>query len=419
MDATDLINEVKSGSLKYYNFYNTDLGLATYFGAQYYLENKTDTIDNYTQNLHIVFFDIEVYKDRLDIRFDFSRSDFPISAITLYSTRDKIFKCYLLLIDENRDSFNSISIEDHIADYKLQLLEKEYYKDENEINIEIKTFNKELDLILEFWKDLRIVDPMFLGGFNSRGFDIPYCYRRTLLLIGDKEETDSIISRFNYVDYDGKLVKIPEYSCSDIQYMYKLRADGGLNYGRKLPSYSLDSISDFELKLKKFEYKSVNKNLDEFYRNDVHNYLLYNVIDVDLTQKLNNKLKHLELHTLIRRMEYAPYTKSLVGNSALFDSYILYKLLKDKKLIRHGMNSENAMIFDQNEFSDIFIPKTNKGVINAIPITARDYRGVVSRFDGASVLSSKSRIVNSGLIMDLDATSLYPSMLLQSNVGLL
>ncbi|MEO5349606.1 MAG: hypothetical protein H7836_08170 [Magnetococcus sp. YQC-3] len=413
----DLISDIKNGNLKYYNFYNTDLGAATYFAAKHYLDNPNDNIDNYDQKLHIAFFDIEVYKDDPTIRFDFSRSDFPINCITLYSTKENIYKSFYLLIDENRDLFNQLTLENHILDYKNQLLDHKYFDNINDINIEIKIYNKELDLISDFWKELKRIDPMILGGFNSKGFDIPYTYRRTLYHLNNKEDVDNLISRFGYVEFDGRNVKIPEYGDGDIQHFYKPRGEGGLNYGKTLTSYSLDNISDIELKLKKFEYKGSNKNLDDFYRKDPHNYLLYNIIDVILTDKLNTKLNHIGLHNLLRRMQYAPFTRSLVGNSALFDSYITYKLLKENKRVRHGMNSENAMQFNPEDFKDITIPKIQKGLILPTTISPQSYRSIVNKFDGAYVKDSKSKIINSGLIMDLDATSLYPSMILTSNIG--
>ncbi len=114
-------------------------------------------------------------------------------------------------------------------------------------------------------------------------------------------------------------------------------------------------------------------------------------------------------------MQKAPYTRSLVGNSALFDAYILNKLNMQEKKIRHGMSTENSIIFKAADFTDIPQPKEKKGVVKPIDISAQEYREITQKFDGAYVKDSKSKIIVNGLIMDLDAESLYPNMMKQSN----
>ena len=169
--------------------------------------------------------------------------------------------------------------------------------------------------------------------------------------------------------------------------------------------------------MQKFEYKGTNKNLDDFYINDPSNYALYNIVDVALLVRLNEKLKHIELHNLLRRMQKTPYTRSLVGNSALFDAYILSKLSDQDKKIRHGMSTENSSIFKIEDFKGISQPKTKKTIVKPLEINASEFREVTMKFDGAYVKDSKNKIITSGLIMDLDATALYPSMINQSNIG--
>jgi len=426
MDCEDLVGEVKAGNLKFYNFYNSDLEPNTYFTVMHYLENKEDSIDYYDQSIHALYLDIEVYKDNPDIDWSFDRADFPISAITIYSTVEKIFKKYFLLHPHIKGEFNSDA-----SWYKKTLLDKtftetvdgkevvrEYIKPDEEI--EVYTYTNELELIEACWAEIRRIDAMVLSGFNSDSFDYPYIYRRLLFFYnGDKNSVDSILSKFEYVKWDNKRIKVPEFGNADLQHFYKPRAEGGMNYGNTLASYSLDNIATTELKLKKFEYKGTNKNLDDFYTNDPTNYGLYNIVDVALLVRLNEKLKHIELHNLLRRMQSAPYTRSLVGNSALFDAYILNKLFKKDQKIRHGMNTENSMILtvEKGDFDGIYQPKTKKGIIKPIDISAQEYREITMKFDGAYVKESKNKIVTGGLIMDLDAAKLYPSMIEQSNIG--
>jgi DNA polymerase elongation subunit (family B) len=425
MDCEDLLRDIKIGELKYYNIYNSDLDLSTHYSVQHYAENSEDNIDIYEQKIHALYTDIEVYKDDPNIDFDFNKADFPVSAVTNYSNIEKKFTLYFLMHRDIKGKF-----ETDPEWYRKQLLEKtvtemvdgvevtrEYIKPEE--TLEIKVFDDELKLIETCWDDIRKTDPMVLSGWNSDGFDMPYFYRRLTNFYNNKEDVDSKLSKFGYVNWNNGRVKIPEYGNADLQYFYKPRSEGGLNYGKTLHSYSLDAVATHELKLQKFEYKGTNKNLDDFYTNDPSGYALYNLVDTALLVRLNEKLKHIELHNLLRRMQKAPYTRSMVGNSALFDAYILSKLNGENKKIRHGMSTENSQIFavDKGDFDEIYQPKTKKGVVKPLDITSKEYREITMKFDGAYVKNSKNIIVNSGLIQDLDATALYPSMMLQSNIS--
>ena len=231
MDCEDLIADIKDGNLKYYNFYNTDLEPNTYFTVMHYLENKEDSIDYYDQSIHALYLDIEVYKDDPNIDWDFGRADFPISAICIYSTVEKIYKLYFLLHPHITAKFETNS-----EWYKKELLDKTFVDGEEivrkyinpEDKFEIYTFENELELIETCWAEIRKIDPMVLSGFNSDGFDYPYIYRRLLFFYnGDKNSVDSILSKFEYVKWDNKRIKVPEFGNADIQYFYKPRAEGG------------------------------------------------------------------------------------------------------------------------------------------------------------------------------------------------
>ncbi|MBC8427341.1 MAG: hypothetical protein H8D97_00470 [Proteobacteria bacterium] len=221
MDTQNLIQEVKWGNLKYYNFYNTDLELSTYFTVKHYLENPNDDIDIYEQKIHTLYLDIEVFKDDPDAQFDFNKSDFPISAICDYSTIEKTFRLYFLIHPMLKGTFNSDP-----EWYRKQLLEKQYITEEEKV--EVSVFQNELQLIEKCWEDIRKINPMVLSGFNSDRFDYVYIYRRLLgFYNGDENTVNDILSEFGNVKYDGNIIKIPEFGNADLQYFYKPRAECG------------------------------------------------------------------------------------------------------------------------------------------------------------------------------------------------
>jgi DNA polymerase elongation subunit (family B) len=180
--------------------------------------------------------------------------------------------------------------------------------------------------------------------------------------------------------------------------------------GSKQASYALDNVADVELGLKKFTYKSEGMTLDTFYEKDPVNFLLYNIIDVALCVRMNSKLKHIESYNLLRRLMKTPFTASLRGSSILFDTYVNYKLNEEEKYTRFGILDETTISISDDEISTLCIPKIMKKTIKEV--SQQTYRSITGHFPGAYVKQSKAQILTSkdGIIVDLDASSLYPSI---------
>ena len=418
----ELQSLIRSNSLKYYNFYNTDLNLDSYFTVKYYLNNPNDNVDK-PQILNTLFLDIEAF---IQTSAEMDNYDGYINAITTYFTKDKTYRCYFLLIPDNLEKFGitqNIDYEKYLIEihnkYKKELIESNHIKSDE--NIIIKLYNNEIQLITDCWEDIKSLDPALLSGWNSDTFDFPYMYNRLLKLnSNNKQDTDKVFSKFGIVESAsyGKMIKIPEFVICDLMHMYKPRAEGGMNYGDTLQAYSLDYVSEIELNLKKFSYKSKNLSITDFYLQDPINFLLYNLIDVCLTARLNEKLQFMDLHNNIRRTMICPFQYSMIGSSAIFDSYVMNELFKNNKYIRHGLASENNKAIPVNKLSDIIKPKTKKGYITPNDITLDEYSSTTVKYDGAYVKETTATIINDGsLIIDLDATGLYPSMMLQSNIS--
>jgi DNA polymerase elongation subunit (family B) len=387
----DLINR----NLRFYNFYNLDLNINTYYSSKYYNDYDTKE-DNKEQNLSIVFLDIEVYQENRNIPFRFDESNHPISAISINFKNN--YYCYFL-------HKRTENIKQWEQDFKLDLIKGSYIS--NNENIDINIYDDEKRLILECWKKIRELNPFILSGFNSDNFDYPYIYRRFLKLFDNDEElVHKILSQFEYVEFrNNKYVDIPEFTICDLLYLYKVREDGGLNLGSKQPSYTLDYISTVELNLTKFDYKDENANLNDFYEKDPKNYLFYNLVDVILCKRLNDKLRHIELHNSIRRTLKNSFSKSLVGNSSSFDSYVLYEELKQNNFIRFGMSTETGKLINEEELSTFPKLVDRKKIIAPTNIDNKAYGSIISKFKGAHVNSPTPRIIKDGsLIIDLDAS---------------
>jgi len=403
-----------------YQIYGLDLDYQQSFSINSYLENKNDTIDN-DQLLNILFADIEVFTNNTGVFPKPEIAKFPINAITIYSTFEKIFRSYFLLQHSNINKFpNKNEIPDLINQFTKDLLVDKYINSDEKL--EIYMFTSEMDLIRACWGKIREIDPSVLSGYNMDRFDLPYIYFRLSNLLNKNEvEIGKILSLFGKIKVEkfGNefLIKIPEMPVSDLMYLYKPRDDGGLNMGSKLSSYALDFVADHELNLRKKDYKDEGMSLDTFYEKDPVNFLLYNIIDVCLCVRLNQKLKHIESYNMLRRLMKTSFTSSLRGSSILFDTYVNYKLNSENKFTRFGIVEETAFSISNDEIANLYIPKQMKQTIKEI--SAATVRAILGRFPGAYVKDAKAQILTNkdGIIIDLDASSLYPSMIAQLNIS--
>lgn len=413
-------SEFKDMNINPYQVYGLDLDYQQYYSIQNYLKNKEDTIDK-DQLLNILFLDIEVFTANAGIFPKPEIAKFPINAMTIYSTFDKTFRSYFLLQHSNIQKFpTKEELPNLIQAYIKDLAEDGYILPDEKLEIYI--FNNETDLIKACWSKLKEIDPAVLSGWSTDRFDLPYIYFRLSNILNKNEaEIGKILSSFGKIKVEKFnnefLIKIPEYPVLDLLYAYKPRDDGGLNMGSKQSSYALDFVSEAELGLKKKEYKSEGMTLDTFYEKDPVNFLLYNIIDVALCVRNNDKLKHIESYNLLRRLMKTPFTASLRGSSILFDTYVNYKLNEEGKYTRFGILDETTVSISDDEISTIYIPKTMKKTVKEV--SQQTYRSITGHFAGAYVKQSNAQILTSkdGIIVDLDASALYPSMINQLNIS--
>ena len=413
------MSELEGGKLNPFQLYNTDLNYPTVFAAQHYIKNKKDNID-INQKLSKVFLDIEVVADGGGT-FDFDQIDqgkHSISCITIYSNMEKTFRVFALVNRKNIDSWSSRT--DHVDYFKSQIVEMDYLT-EGEFDVIVKTYTSDLPLIKECWNEIHRIDPIVITGFNSDRFDLPYIYYRLKKLYnGDLASVSKIMSKFSSVgisNFGGGRgqVNLVEYTCMDIAYLFRPRADAGLNLGFTLASYSLDFMSDAILKKKKLDYKSNGMSLDQFYDSDPIHYVLYNIVDVVLCVLLDKKLGMIEQYNTYRRLMKCSLGESLRGSTALFDSLVFHNLSEKNEAVRYGISDETIITISKEEIDNIPKPLSKKTIKwDVTSIDQRSYLKITRKFEGAYVKNSPNRVYDQedGLIIDLDATSLYPSVLI-------
>jgi DNA polymerase elongation subunit (family B) len=149
-----------------------------------------------------------------------------------------------------------------------------------------------LDTFLNLLEDADIV-----SGWNSEGFDIPYTVNRVIRVLS-KEDT----RRFCLWD---KFPKKREYEkfgkqAETYDLIGRVHVDS-LELYRKYTyeerhSYRLDAIAEYELGETKTVYEGT---LDQLYNNDFRKFIEYNRQDCELLDKLDKKLKFIDLASTV------------------------------------------------------------------------------------------------------------------------
>jgi len=154
----------------------------------------------------------------------------------------------------------------------------------------------EYTLIKNFLKLWMYKCPDILTGWNTKFFDVPYLVNRFRKIVGEAEMKN--LSPWN-------LIREREaYVMNRKMTVYELVGIGDFDYlelykwyspnGKSQESYRLDNIANVEIGEKKLDY-SEYESLHQLYKLDYQKFIEYNIKDVELILRLEDKLKLLEL----------------------------------------------------------------------------------------------------------------------------
>lgn len=236
-----------------------------------YLIDTYYATDDVSENLTTLYLDIEVAKEG-----KYSTSWDANNKITSFALYDDVTKLYrVLLLDPERRLSNR-----ERADYILEV------------------FDTERDLLLRFLAIYREIDPDIITHWNGDKFDIPYIYNRIKKVLGDNFA--KLLSPVGEIVLDKIKQRYKIAGRSNLDYMFLYKA---FTYNEE-PSYALEAISQKELGEGKIKYEGT---LDDFFRNDPEGFIEYNLNDIKLIIKLENKLKFLNLARNICHKGHVPY----------------------------------------------------------------------------------------------------------------
>jgi DNA polymerase elongation subunit (family B) len=154
----------------------------------------------------------------------------------------------------------------------------------------------EQDLIRRFLDWWQQDYPDIITGWNVEQFDIPYLVNRITKLYGDDVKRLSPWSVINNKTLDlGMGRRSQGYSILgiatlDLLALYRKYAPSG----QSQESYRLDNIAHIELGERKLSYEEYG-SLHNLYKDDFQRFIDYNIKDVDLVDKIDDKGKFIEL----------------------------------------------------------------------------------------------------------------------------
>ena len=172
-------------------------------------------------------------------------------------------------------------------DYKPKLDNVTYYC--------CKTEGELFERFVNFWKK---DPPDILTGWNTEQFDIPYIINRAKNLLGEDfikqlSPVGQVHYRENFAKFGKEMGRwyISGVSCLDYMEIYKTYSKGDRE------SFSLNYICEYELGEGKLAINATN--LSSLSETDWENFVDYNIQDVDLLRKLEEKLNYLKIIRLL------------------------------------------------------------------------------------------------------------------------
>ena len=257
--------------------------------------------------IRICTLDIEVGKEAWGYS-EASEAKNPITAITVKNSTDNTCHTWGL---KAYDSSKAITTR-YSIDYR-----------------QFKTEGQMLEDFLRWWIHPDN-NPDIITGWNVRAFDVPYLITRLSKLGG--EEASRVMSPWNLIE--AKEVKLKGrqqllYELVGIQQLdyMDLFQKFGYTYGAQ-EQYTLNHIAKVVLNENKLEYDGT---LDDLYHADHQKFIDYNITDVELVDRLEEKLGLIQLVLMMAYMGGVNYTDTL-GTTAIWDS-IIFRKLANKNII--------------------------------------------------------------------------------------
>lgn len=317
--------------------------------------------------MDIHYIDIEVHSEKGFPKPDVA--EHPITIITVFSTKHNKWFIW--------------SEKEFSTDFDIKIKKGKTPSDDvivkfSTLNPWIKICKDEKEMLQSFIAFIKKFHPDIISGWNSSGFDIPYIINRSNKLLG--EDATKQLSPVKYVR---KIVKKSRFGKS--QEIYEIAGINSIDYlhvyKKYVPgeqeSFKLGHIAEIELGESKLEFKGT---LKELYRNDWQRYCEYNIQDVNLLCLLDGRLKYMSMMINICYNCKIPF-EEFDKTTKVLDGAFISRLMLDKVILPDVVHTD---AFEE-------------------------------KYEGAYVKEPIPGIYD--WVMCFDATSLYPSIMMQHNMS--
>lgn len=311
--------------------------------------------------------DDDVFPDPDDVNY-------PVNLISIRNSKTK--KLTVFCLHEYTGDFDKSEYPEHID------------------SVEFVTITDELALLETFFTRFRQEHPDILTGWFINGYDIPYLVRRIAKLNPDcvVSDTDaqtvySLGSPLNVWKYKKRKDswEVPGLSILDYLDVYKK-----YTY-EMLPSYSLENVCQHEIGEGKIE-KPFGGKMGEFWRKDWNLWVEYNIKDVILIPKLEEKLRFLELIVQFCAQSKVPFEDNF-SSVATINGRIMQELRVQNKVMPDVRNqSKRETVTDELEGGYVMAkPGLHKFMVSD------DYESLYPRIINALNVSPEMKIIDKEL----------------------
>ena len=373
LEGTRVSPTKKMDNWKDTKYFEKDVDRVTRLLVDYYYES-----DDTPKFHNTVYLDIECEIAGALTPTNIKNPQGKITAIALYDNNSKTYYC--LILDEAGKMNETVSNEKHIIPYK------------NEKSL--------LNGFLDLWIKL---DPTIITGWNSAFFDMPYLYNRIRLVCGEEiANYMSPIRKVTYNDYNtDDPITIGGINHLDYMLLFKKYIV------KQEPSYRLGDIGRKYAKLDKIEYQG---SLDKLFEDDINKFIDYNVRDVEIIVELEQIMKFIELTITIGHLCHTTYDS--IYYSTILNEGAILTYLKRKDIV-----SPNKPTTYNPVLKDLSIKKA-KWEFEQGNISKDEYDEIIflSEYAGGYLKDPVPGLYE--WVIDLDFTSLYPSIIRSMNMGI-
>jgi DNA polymerase elongation subunit (family B) len=247
-------------------------------------------------------------------------------------------------------------------------------------NVNYRAFTNEYDLLNAFihWWMIEENTPEVITGWNSELYDIPYLVRRIDRVLGEKlmkrlspwglvTEKEIFITGRKHVSYDVGGVSQLDYLNLYKKFTYKTQE-----------SYRLDHIASVELGQQKLDHSEF-ETFKDFYTKGWQKFIEYNIKDVELVDRMEDKMKLIELALTMAYDAKVNYS-DVFYQVRMWDT-IIYNYLKKKNIVI----PPNVKSDKDSKYAGAYVKEPIPGVY--------DY------------------------VVNFDLNSLYPHLIMQYNIS--